>query len=217
MRAAPETLTPSCSDQDVPREGDSCERHTQRMVSKSREHAVQRAGGVRSDDLSVPSRKRPSKLPKGSDATVRPASRSGPHVTKPKAMRTSPQKRVMRRERRMSERHLPDLWSAAAAQRGKIEDAAGGQGIQRAAGVGHGDGDDRSEQQAGEPVGISRSRKSGRMRSASLAGASSGVCCAKTKSKTPMSRKTENWKRTITPLASRARRLSRWLRAASKR
>jgi len=67
------------------------------------------------------------------------------------------------------------------------------------------------------PVGISRRRKSARMRSARSPGASSGVCWAKTKSKTPMSKKTENWKRTITPLASSARRLSRWLRAASRR
>src|SRR5260370_14552178 len=50
---------------------------------------------------SVPSKKRPSKLPNGSDATVNPASRrSGPHFTRPKPIRTIPQKSVMPRESR---------------------------------------------------------------------------------------------------------------------
>src|SRR5216684_2215067 len=46
----------------------------------------------------VPSRKSPSKLPKGSETTVKPASRSGPHFFKPKATNTKPQARVMRRD-----------------------------------------------------------------------------------------------------------------------
>jgi len=50
--------------------------------------------------LNVPRRKRPRRLPKGRETTVSPASRSGPHFTKPKAMRTRPQTKVMRRARR---------------------------------------------------------------------------------------------------------------------
>src|SRR5208282_1624194 len=49
---------------------------------------------------SVPRRKRPRRLPKGSEATVSPVSRSGPHFTKPKHIRMRPQTSVIRRERR---------------------------------------------------------------------------------------------------------------------
>ena len=67
------------------------------------------------------------------------------------------------------------------------------------------------------PVGISRTRKSGRMRSVRSPGARSGVCCEKTKSITPISRNTVNWIRMITPLDRSASRLSRCERAASSR
>src|SRR5712671_4581727 len=46
----------------------------------------------------VPNRKSPSKLPEGNEITVKPASRSGPHFIRPKAIKTNPQVRVMRRD-----------------------------------------------------------------------------------------------------------------------
>src|SRR5271156_2131251 len=50
----------------------------------------------------VPSRNSPSRLPSGRAATVRPVSSSGPHFTRPKAMRTQPQSSVARRDARKS-------------------------------------------------------------------------------------------------------------------
>src|SRR5258708_17609737 len=46
----------------------------------------------------VPSRNSPSKLPNGSETTVKPVSSSGPHFFRPKAIKTKPQARVMRRD-----------------------------------------------------------------------------------------------------------------------
>src|SRR5437660_300000 len=48
----------------------------------------------------VPSRNKPSKLPKGSEATVSPVSSSGPHLTNPKPISTKPHTKVMPRDTR---------------------------------------------------------------------------------------------------------------------
>src|SRR6267378_1181013 len=70
---------------------------THRMVASPANMPMRapRALALRS---SVPNRKSPSKLPKGSEITVKPASRSGPHFIRPKAIKTNPQARVMRRD-----------------------------------------------------------------------------------------------------------------------
>src|SRR2546429_3494912 len=52
----------------------------------------------------VPSRNKPSKLPKGSEATVSPASSRGPHLTNPKPISTKPHTRVMPRDTRKNRR-----------------------------------------------------------------------------------------------------------------
>src|SRR6202022_3222890 len=74
-------------------------RHTQRMVM-SPANIPASASLAFERRLSVPRRKSPSKLPKGSDATVSPASSTGPQVTRPKHMSTTPHNSVMRRDSR---------------------------------------------------------------------------------------------------------------------
>ena len=157
--------------------------------------------------FSVPRRKSPSKLPKGSDATVEsrlqqrtPGHQSETHQHQPPEKGHAPRNR----------KNLRSLRAAlSSAQRRKIQHAAGGQRIQRAARVGHRDCDDGGKQQPRESSGHFTKRKSGRMPSVALARRTQRVCCAKTKSKTPISRNTENCTSTITPLAKSARRLSR--------
>src|SRR5205823_2287092 len=161
----------------------------------------------------VPKRNRPSKLPKGKDTTVKPASRSWFHRTNPKAISTNPQNSVMRRDKRKNVAGSVDFPHS----REKSMTLEAAKELSDPAALDMATAMMDASSKPARPGGISRTRKSGKIRSTRSPGARSGACCAKTKSSTPISKNTANWIRTITPLARSARPLSRSLRAASSR
>src|SRR6266849_800265 len=153
----------------------------------------------------VPSRKRPSRLPKGSEATVSPVSSSGPHFTRPKPMSTRPQRRVMRRERRRNRAGS----GLRPRKREKSRTLEAASEFNEPLALDMATATIEASIRPASPTGISRTRKRGRIRSLSSPTTISGECCANTYNNTPIRRNTMNWKRTMTPLVSSARRLSR--------
>src|SRR5579872_345947 len=125
---------------------------------------------------SVPRRKRPKRLPKGRDATVKPASRSGPHFTKPKAIRMRPQTSVMRRERRRNFTGSVE-WPRSLE---KSRTLLAARELREPLALDMATATMLARSRPARPVGISRTRKSGRMRSVRSPAARSGECCAKT-------------------------------------
>src|SRR6202158_5414590 len=125
---------------------------------------------------SVPRRKSPSKLPKGSETTVKPVSSSGPHFFKPKAIKTKPQARVMRRDsfKKLLESgdfpHSREKSRTLEAAREFSEPLA----LDIATAM------MEASNRPASPGGISRTRNSGRMRSVRSPGASQGAGGAKT-------------------------------------
>ena len=150
-------------------------RHTKRMVT-SPANIPASAPLALERRLSVPRKKRPSKLPKGSEATVRPASRSGPQVIKPKPIRIRPQKNVMRRERRRKPRSFVGLLRRAE----KSKTLLAAREFSEPLALDMATAMMEASNSPARPVGISRRRKSGRMRSVRSPGESRGVCWAKT-------------------------------------
>src|SRR5712692_74117 len=161
----------------------------------------------------VPSKNSPSKLPNGSDATVSPASNSGPHRTNPNPINTNPHTSVMRREIRKK----PAASVAFPHNREKSSTLDAASEFSAPLALDIATAITEASSKPASPAGISRTKNVGRTRSVRSPAASSGACCANTKSSTPMSRKTVNCISTITPLVSNARRPSRSLRAAKSR
>ena len=105
-----------------------------------------------------------------------PVSSNGPHFTSPNAMSTRPQTSVMPRDKRKNWR-ASVLCPRSFAKSSTLE-AANELSEPLALDMATATIDARSR--PASPTGISRTRKSGRMRSVLSPGASRGECCAKT-------------------------------------
>src|SRR5579859_286802 len=136
----------------------------------------------------VPRKKSPRRLPKGIDATLRPVSRKGPHVFIPKASSTAPHASVTRRESRRNS--LGFVWRPL--RREKSRTVLAVSELSEPLALDMATARIEASRIPARPVGISRTRKIGRMASGFCPAASSGVCCEKTKSKTPTRRKRVN-------------------------
>src|SRR5271166_3134440 len=162
-------------------------------------------------ESNVPRKNNPSRLPNVNEAMVSPASSTGPQFTNPRKISTMPHTSVIRRDNfmnfsgsRVCPRNAAKSITLLAA-REFSEPLAFDMATARMA----------ASSNPASPVGISRTRNSGRIRSVDSPAASKGWCCANTYSNTPTSKNTVNWNNTMIPLLNRARRLSVSLRAAS--
>src|SRR5450631_3900284 len=153
----------------------------------------------------VPNKNKPNKLPSGKAATVNPASNNGPHFTNPNPIKTKPQKSVICRERR--KKSAGSAPRPASREKSKMLEAAKEFKDPLAFDIATAT-IEASNNQA-KPTGISRTKNKGKIRSVRSPPANSGVCCAKTYSKTPINKNTVNCTKTIAPLAKSARRPSR--------
>src|SRR5215472_4184049 len=136
----------------------------------------------------VPSKNRPSRLPKGSAATVSPASRRWPQGSNPKPISTAPHTRVMRRERCRNVE--VSLLSSRKPAKSTTLDAASE--LSEPLALDMATARIEARRTPVRPLGISRTRNIGRMLSVRSPGVNSGERCANTKSTTPTRRKMTN-------------------------
>src|SRR5208337_1893735 len=120
----------------------------------------------------VPSKNNPSELPNGREATVNPASSTGPHFTNPRTINTAPHTSVILRE---NFKKLPGSAECPrSAAKSMTLEAASEFSEPLALDIATARIDASSS--PASPVGISRIRNNGKMRSVRSPAASSGVC-----------------------------------------